>query len=228
MNPLELTGRTRSHIKQHENPRFAAQTETVAAFFDMKTAAAREGIKLHPFSAFRDFNTQLKIWNKKYQGERPLYSQSGKLIDYASLSKPELIHYILSWSALPGASRHHWGTDIDVIDLATIDEHYQVELLPEESEKGGVFYHLHCWLDENMHRFGFFRPYQKYNGGINPEPWHLSYAPISNRALDLLTIEILEETIKTEDIHGKEYVLENLPTIYRTYIVNICKGDGFL
>ncbi len=226
MNSLELTGRTRSHIKQYSNPRFAAQAEMAAAFFEMKAVASGEGLELHPFSTFRDFSSQLKIWNKKYRGERPIFSQSGQQIDSASLSESELILHILSWSALPGASRHHWGTEIDIIDLAAMDENYQVMLLPEESEKGGVFYPLHCWLDENMHRFGFFRPYREYNGGVNPEPWHLSYAPISDHALNLLTIEILEETINAEDIQGKEYVLDNLLTIYRTFIINVCKDNS--
>ena len=37
---------------------------------------------------------------------------------------------ILEWSALPGASRHHWGSEFDVFDLAALPEGYRVQLLP--------------------------------------------------------------------------------------------------
>ena len=33
-----------------------------------------------------------------------------------------------------------------------------------------------------MHAFGFFRPYTTDRGGVAPEPWHLSYAPVAARA----------------------------------------------
>ena len=38
----------------------------------------------------------------------------------AQLSPAERIEAILRWSALPGASRHHWGTDLDLIDAHAI------------------------------------------------------------------------------------------------------------
>ena len=221
MNELELTGQTRSHIRQFETPRFAAQEETATAFFRMKKAAETEGIELHPFSAFRDFDAQLRIWNLKFSGKRPLYTIEGQERAYASMDKEVLVHSILRWSALPGASRHHWGTDIDVIDTAAMPNDYQVQLLPAETEKGGVFYRLHCWLNQNMERFGFFRPYAHYQNGIFPEPWHISYAPVSEPALNAMTIELLERTIMEKSLSGKEIVQSILPEIFRTYILNI-------
>ena len=41
---------------------------------------------------------------------------------------------------------------------------------------------MHAWLDGQMaagRSHGFFRPYQKDHGGIAPERWHLSYAPLA-------------------------------------------------
>ncbi len=72
MNQQELTGRVRSHIKQFEHPRFAVQVEVADAFYEMKRVAATDGIELHPVSAFRDFDAQVRIWNLKYRGQRPL------------------------------------------------------------------------------------------------------------------------------------------------------------
>lgn len=222
MNPYELTGRTRSHIRQYKTPRFAAHEAAAAAFFKMKQAAATEGISLHPVSAFRDFDAQARIWNLKFNGERPLYSPEGRELDRATLDPEELVHTILNWSALPGSSRHHWGSDIDVIDTAAMPEGYQVQLLPEETEPDGVFYNLHCWLDQHMNTFGFFRPYAHYQNGICPEPWHISYAPVSLPAMQGLTLELLEKTIANSSISGREIVQRILPEIYETYILNTC------
>ena len=51
----------------------------------------------------------------------------------------ERIEAILPWSALPGASRHHWGTDVDLIDRKATPPGYRVQLTPEEFEPGGPF-----------------------------------------------------------------------------------------
>ncbi len=224
MSPLELTGRVRTHITQLENPRFAVHPETADAFFSMREAAIKEGIDISPFSAFRDFKAQLTIWNKKYEGKRPLYTQDGVKKNFEKLNEKDKLFSILSWSALPGASRHHWGTEIDVIDGAAISEGYKVKLLPEESDPGGVFYNLHEWLDKNLNRFGFFRPFDLYRNGVYPEPWHISYSPVSKIAMEELTLEMVEATILEADIRGKELILELLPTIYHQFVRNVAKN----
>ena len=225
MNQLELTGRARSHIRQFESPRFAVQDEVADAFFEMKRLAEVEGISLYPVSAFRDFDAQLRIWNLKYSGQRPLYSIDGRELNFEEMLPAEVIKHILNWTALPGGSRHHWGSDIDVIDSAALPENYQVKLLPEETKQGGVFYKLHCWLDDNMEQFGFFRPYAHYQNGIHPERWHISYGPVSRPAMTALTQELLEETIVDSQISGLEIVLSMLPEIYQNYIMNITQPD---
>ena len=53
---------------------------------------------------------------------------------------------------------------------------------PAEYLAGGPFHRLTTWLDAHMHAFGFFRPYTTDRGGVAPEPWHLSYAPVASRA----------------------------------------------
>lgn len=218
---LEITGRTRTHVVQLLEPRFAAHPKVAEAFMDMRAEARLAGIDLLPFSSFRDFKTQLRIWNDKYLGRKPLYDETGRVRDYASLSEEEVIRHILDWSALPGGSRHQWGTEIDVVDAAAMPEGYEPKLLPEEVREGGIFHSLHGWLDANIARFGFFRPYKYYRGGMYPEPWHLSFAPVSLEAIKLVTPELLGAVLRDANLEGKERVLEMLPEIYQKHILNI-------
>jgi LAS superfamily LD-carboxypeptidase LdcB len=221
MDAFELTGRTRSHIEQLHDPRVALHREVVAPFLALRSAAAREGIDIRPYSAFRDFTAQVEIWNRKFRGERPLYDRAGNVRDHSSLSPEEIVDAILVWSAVPGASRHHWGSEIDVFDAASMPADYRVQLLPEEYAEDGVFAKLARWLDENLHRFGFFRPYDRDRGGVYPEPWHISYQPVSAVALTALTPEVIAHALQDTDVLGKELVLNRLPEIWRTYVVNV-------
>ena len=103
----------------------------------------------------------------------------------------EIFEAILRWSALPGASRHHWGTDFDVIDGKRLSPEMKVALVPEEFAPGGPFCELHDWLDKNMEGFGFYRPYQTDRGGVSPERWHLSYAPLAKDYLNQLSEDMV-------------------------------------
>jgi len=221
LNELELTGRARSHVVQRDDLRAALQRDALDPFLAMKAAAGRDGIEIEIASSFRDFAAQQRIWDAKYRGERPLYDSNGNVRDHAALGPAELVAAIVCWSAVPGGSRHHWGSDIDVIDRAAIPEGYRVRLLPSETERGGIFYPLHQWLDENMARYGFFRPYQTFRGGVFPEPWHLSYAPVSTLATGLLTLRLLAETLRASNILGRDIVLDQIDAIYRRYVINV-------
>lgn len=225
LSAAELTGQTRTHVFQFDEPRFAAQKEAGLAFLAMRSEARSAGIDLVPFSTFRDYRTQLRIWNNKFTGKKPLYDMNGRIRDFGALSPAEVIDCILNWSALPGGSRHQWGTEIDVVDGAAMPLGYEPRLLPEEVAPGGVFWNLHRWLDENMARFGFFRPYKYYKGGMYPEPWHLSYAPLSMPALQQVTVDMLIAVTREADILGKELVLPKIPGIYQEHILNFVRPD---
>jgi len=221
MDPNELTGRTGTHIVSISDLLVELHRDVAEPFLKMKEAAAQDGIALTAISGFRDFDKQATIWNAKWRGERPLHDVAGKPVDFSSLSPIERAHTILIWSALPGASRHHWGTDIDVIDANTRPPGYKVELLPYEYEEGGYFHKLHQWLETHMESFGFFFPYKTYNGGISTEPWHISYAPVSMPALKRFQLEQLQEAVETKAIEGKETIVEILPEIFERYVRNI-------
>lgn len=222
---FELTGRARTHVVQYEGPRFAAHPQAAAAFFAMREAARRDGFDLLPFSTFRDHTTQLRIWNNKFSGKKPLYDIAGVARDASLLSPDQIIDCILNWSALPGGSRHHWGTEIDVVDGAAMPPGYAPKLLPEEVQPGGLFHPLHRWLDEHMAAYDFFRPYRFYKGGMYPEPWHLSYGPLSIPATALLTPELLYRVTEQADILGKELVLARIGQIHERHILNIVAPD---
>lgn len=221
MNELELTGRARTHIVELEQPRCALHYAVATSFLAMRDAAAAAGIDLAAASGFRDFDRQLHIWNAKWRGERPLLDRVGQPLDAASLDPAARIDAILCWSALPGGSRHHWGTDCDVIDAAALPEGYRVQLVPAEYAPGGVFARLGAWLDEHMGRFGFYRPYASTGCGAGVEPWHLSYWPVAREALEGLTLPVLRRALAGSDILGKEQVLERLPEIYTRFILAV-------
>lgn len=218
---LELTGRARTHITQVDDPRCALHHDVVQPFLALLAEAAKAGIDLRPYSSFRDFDTQVLIWNRKFRGERLLYDAQGGVLDNNMLTDEQKVDAILLWSALPGTSRHHWGTEIDVIDQAAMPEGYRVRLLPEEYAEDGVFHALTKWLDANVHRFGFYHPYDMARGGVAPEPWHLSYAPVSSRAQSALTTEMIVEALRTSELLGVDLVCPRLSGIFQQYVTNV-------
>jgi len=152
------------------------------SFMMLRDDAHAAGFDLRIVSGFRSFARQAEIWNAKVGGSRPVFDGQERPIDVSSLSDLEKLMAVLRWSALPGASRHHWGTDADVVDAAAIRDGYQVQLRIDESTGSGPFAPMHRWLDQRIAQnsaYGFFRPYTGVGCGVAPEPWHLSYAPLA-------------------------------------------------
>ena len=226
MNELELTGRARSHVVELHEPRCVLHYEAIASFLSMRDAAAADGIQLSARSSFRDFDTQLSIWNRKWSGERPILDRQGQALVREKMSDADAVEAILCWSAVPGGSRHHWGSDLDVIDTAAVPSGYTVQLIPSEYARNGIFATLNAWLDVHLQRFGFFRPYRADRGGVSPEPWHLSYAPVSGPALESLSLSTLRQVLDSSSIAGKPHVLARLPEIYTRFLLAIDPPGG--
>jgi LAS superfamily LD-carboxypeptidase LdcB len=219
MNALELTGRARTHVVELPDLQCVVHRDVAAALRALATAARDEaGIELAAISAFRDFERQRAIWNAKWRGERVLLDRAGRPLDAAALDADARIEAILAWSALPGASRHHWGTDIDVIDRAALPAGYRPQLVPQEYAPGGIFRRLDEWLTVSMGRFGFFRPYTRDTGGVQPEPWHLSHAATAQPACVALTVEIMVEAIAGADIEGAPRLIERMAEIRARFV----------
>jgi LAS superfamily LD-carboxypeptidase LdcB len=221
VNEGELTGQTRTHIADLDDPICALHKHVSTPFSNLRRAALADGFDVVPHSSFRDFSRQLIIWNGKFSGERPVYDASGQLIDIFGLAPMERIEAILLWSALPGASRHHWGTDVDLIDRNATSPGYQVLLTPEEFEPNGPYAALGLWLAANADRFGFFRPFRGVLSGVQPEPWHFSFAPVAETARRALTPAVLRKAIATAPLLGKEEVLSRLDELHARYIAAI-------
>ena len=167
--------------------------ETLDAFLKMQAAADKDEIDLKIASATRNFDYQKSIWNNKWNGVT--------LVDGKNLSKsiPDGLNRfkkILEYSAVPGTSRHHWGTDIDINDAN--GEYFK-------TEKGKKVYE---WLVINAPSFGFCQPYNlkgaERGTGYNEEKWHWSYLPLSKTFTEEYKNLIIDTDIK--DFDGDKYV----------------------
>jgi LAS superfamily LD-carboxypeptidase LdcB len=194
--------------------------EVLGAVVTLTERAKNAGFDLRVASGFRSFERQLLIWNSKAEGLRPVLDEVGRPIAMDQLSDDEKVFAILRWSALPGASRHHWGTDIDVYDRSRMPEGYELQLTREETEGDGPCAEFHVWLTQELqiHPHEFYRPYIAGVGSISPEPWHLSYAPLARIFATQLTENLLREKLQEADLALKNSVLKNLHLIYQHYI----------
>jgi hypothetical protein len=223
LSPLELTGRANSHVGAPGADRCVLHPLARRAFDLMAAAARADGLSLAAVSGFRPFEQQLAIWNSKYRGERALLDRQGLPLDATTLDESGRVAAILVWSALPGASRHHWGTDLDVIDRAALPDGERVQLVPAEYAPGGWFAALDAWLAARAAGFGFYRPYDLDRGGVQPEPWHLSFAPVSARALPDLTVDVLAAALQSAPLAGSPVVFSQLPALHERYVLRVAE-----
>lgn len=143
-----------------------AEPDTFAAFAKMREAAAAEGVTLTVISAFRSFGHQREIWNRKWQ-EREANGD---------LSEPdERARDIMRYSSMPGTSRHHWGTDLDLNALT--NAYFDT----------GEGKRVYDWMKAHAADYGFCEVYSardfRRTTGYEPERWHWSYIPTASRYL---------------------------------------------
>ena len=171
-----------------------ADPDASRAFTALSRRAASEGFDLRPASAFRDYDRQARIVNEKWSGNRSVEDEAGRPIVRASMSDTAWLGAILRYSALPGTSRHHWGTDLDIWDAAAVEPDYTLRLSPDEYVADGVFSAMTQWMDELIgadDAEGFYKPYAIDSGGVAPEAWHISYRPVASRYRRLLSPDTL-------------------------------------
>ena len=83
--------------------------ETYQAFQQMAQDAKEDGINLNIILGARSFADQKTIWENKWSGVVGNY--------YLIKDEHNKTEAILKHSSMPGTSRHHWGTDIDLNNL---------------------------------------------------------------------------------------------------------------
>lgn len=161
------------------------QREALAAYQEMFEAAKADSINLVIRSATRNFYYQKKIWEGKWQGTRAV-----KGIDACKddLTEKQKAFIILKYSSMPGTSRHHWGTDID---LNSFDNAYF---------SYGEGKRIYTWLQEHAANYGFYQPYTKKGTdrphGYEEEKWHWSYFPLSDTYLKAYEQQLTNANIR--------------------------------
>jgi LAS superfamily LD-carboxypeptidase LdcB len=226
MLPAHVVGKAETHLCGANDAEWLGDSvhrDVVEPFRSLRAAAALDGMDVVVLSGFRGFDRQLSIWNRKARGELAVLDSNAQPLDIGRLTDRDLVFAILRWSALPGASRHHWGTDIDIYDAAERPAGYEIELIPSEYEGSGYFARLSEWLDEriaNHSSFGFYRPYDRDRNGIAPERWHMSYGPLSAEFNRMLTLDLLRDTVAGADMQLKDVVLTNLEEIMDRFVKN--------
>lgn len=228
----QILGVTDSHIHYFEQNQDQKNTpsanakklgihhQMLADFQALVLNAEQAGIEINIASGFRSFERQLLIWNNKFNGITPIKNSDGEQVDIAELNEFEIAEAILLYTALPGASRHHWGCDIDIYSGNLLNGQ-ALQLEPWEYEKSGPMAKLSSWLADNAKKFGFYFPYDSFRGGVAAEPWHLSYAPLAEQYQAVMSIEQLHQHLLQADIVGKNSIIENLPQIFKRYINNV-------
>jgi LAS superfamily LD-carboxypeptidase LdcB len=214
-----ILGKNESLLVECQNG-FRLLPEVCEAFKQMQMAAAQDNVDIQIVSSYRSFERQLHIWQNKWSGKATLLDVNEKALDASVLSEQEKILAILTWSALPGASRHHWGTDLDVYDKKSVQQNqHDFQLVCSEYDQGPCTL-LSNWLNKHAREYGFIRPYSKYNGGIAREPWHLSLQSSADQMIALQNEHILLDNLKDSNILGFDSIMAHMPDIYQRFVLN--------
>ncbi len=160
--------------------------ETYEAFLKMHKAAKAEGIELKILSATRNFATQKIIWEGKWTGTR--LHESKENLAKTTPDPTERAIKILKWSSMPGTSRHHWGTDMDL------------NAFTNDFFEKGTGLKMYTWMTQNAHKFGFCQPYSPKNeqrpNGYNEEKWHWSYLPLAQQITQQAELRLANDMIE--------------------------------
>ncbi len=173
--------------------------EVQVAFDSMKTAAKQAGFDFVIVSGYRSFTDQLGIWNSKFAS--------------AQGTEQEKVNKVAEYSAIPGLSRHHWGTEVDI---NSVD--------PAEWQQGCVGnacqVAVYEWLKTNAKNYGFCQPYDM-DKLVKTEPWHWSYKPISSKLTPQHMSDVTANDILGLGIAGENTIITNFDYYHRGFVSDI-------
>jgi LAS superfamily LD-carboxypeptidase LdcB len=208
--PSEHPDFVRIEAEYTEKENIFMQREAYESFKELHRAASADGIKLTILSAARNFDYQKKIWENKWSGKTLVDGKDNMAEKYPEPKDRAVA--ILEYSSMPGTSRHHWGTDID---LNALNNAYF------ESGEGKKVYE---WLTANASTYGFCQPYTEKNAdrpwGYNEEKWHWSYQPLASKFLSTANVRIHNDEMT--GFSGAELAEELL--IKEKYILGVNKA----
>ncbi len=184
---------------------FELRKEAYDAFVDMYNAALKEGIDIEVVSSYRSFDRQVAIFERKYAR----YTEEG-------MEPLPAIDKIIEYSTIPGTSRHHWATEIDIIDKNGGKE--GDVLVPEKFRPEGPYAKLKAWMDEYANDFGYYLVYtdEPKRRGFKYEPWHYSYAPLSIPMLTTFRKKNIMHYLEKEEFEGLEHFTTGFIKTYIT------------
>ena len=183
------------------------------AFVKMQKAAKKDGILLQIVSGYRSYDRQKSIWNRKFKTNKA-----------NGLSPEENIQKIIEYSTLPGTSRHHRGTEIDLIDGSKKRE--GDVLVAEKFHGNGPYVRMKEWMDLNAAKYGFYLPYTQNPDrlGFYYEPWHYSYAPLSIPLLKSYVKMDLNKVLITDGLEGSTHLTSKfISTYFKENILGIAE-----
>ena len=139
------------------NADYSIDSRVVNAAKNMIDTALSEDINITIVSAYRGYEYQSDLFDKKVQ----------RLIDEENYSVDQAREEAAKVVAYPGTSEHQLGLALDLVD----SDHRELD----ESQENTAAYQ---WLKEHCHEYGFIVRYP--NGktditGIIYEPWHFRY-----------------------------------------------------
>lgn len=207
-------GLSTEHLVQSNLPtatgkRFLAHPDALHALGAMLDEARSNGVDFVIISGFRSYADQKRLWEAKVKGERPILDENEQPITDFN-DEAERYWAIARWSAVPGLSRHHWGSDFDIFDATAIQNGWHPQLVRHEFDDGPCVA-LDNWLKENAKHFGFYLPYDTDNdSGVGREPWHISHAPTARQMQAQLSPSTLIDTWAEHPFLGHRWASQNV------------------
>ena len=167
--------------------------EAYIAFKKMQAEALESNIKIGAVSSYRSFAHQKRIWERKYKSNQA-----------KGLSPSNNIKKIIEYSTIPGTSRHHWATDIDIYQT-NVNQPRGV-LLESNFHNNGAYCKLKAWMDIHAKDYGFYLVYTDLPNrkGFKYEPWHYSYKPLSSQYLKAYKQLDIAKLLRAENLLGSE------------------------
>ncbi|AUC83485.1 M15 family metallopeptidase [Lacinutrix sp. Bg11-31] len=182
---------------------YKLREEAYIAFKKMQAEALKSNIKIGVVSSYRNFAHQKRIWERKFKSNQT-----------KGLSPTINIDKIIEYSTIPGTSRHHWATDIDIYQ--TNVKQPRGLLLESNFHNNGAFCKLKEWMDIHAKDYGFYLVYTDLPNrkGFKYEPWHYSYKPLSSQYLKAYKQLDIAKILKTDKLLGSKNLTKVFITKY--------------
>ncbi len=178
-----------------------ALPQVMESFWKLRDKAAQEGWRLILVSGYRSFKNQTRIWNHF----DALYQKTD-----AKLDAKKRVRAIMSLVSVPGLSRHHWGTDLDISEAGLRGQ--LVNVHPDTPDRIVRFYD---WMKLNAPQFGFCKVYLGKRGAVRDEPWHWSYFPYSRIYFQQFMAIRDFHRIMDARVRDAQYLMKNFPKVFQ-------------